>query len=257
MAPETVNNPKVLAFGIVVADICCPVIDAIPAAGHLLQVDDIELHCGGCAANLAIGLSRLGVDVSLVGKVGKDIFGTAVRQYLEERGVRTHSVSTADDFVTSKTVVLTVKGEDRRFIHCFGANKALSAGDLMSALSDNVAVVYVGGYLAMPGVDPNETAAALQTARAGGAIVVLARGVAARSGRTEQRPVLDGKGVRRRYCNEGDHGRAADRWRNGVHARLPNGEIHARRQDHANLRRHRANSAHRHRTLYDWIWINA
>jgi|YelNatPaOPRAMG01_1025707.scaffolds.fasta_scaffold76745_1 sugar/nucleoside kinase (ribokinase family) len=173
MTADALNNKKVLAFGIVVADICCPVIDAIPAQGHLLQVEDIELHCGGCAANVAIGLSKLGVDVSLVGRVGKDIFGTAVKQYLEERGVRTHSVSTTDKFVTSKTVVLTVKGEDRRFIHCFGANKALSAADLMNALSDDIAVVYVGGYLVMPAVDPVETAAALKAARAGGAVVVL------------------------------------------------------------------------------------
>jgi sugar/nucleoside kinase (ribokinase family) len=167
------RKPRVLSFGIVVADVVCPVLDGLPAEGHLVQVDDIELHCGGCAANVAIGLARLGVDATLVGKVGDDLFGKAVVQYMEARGVRTSAVSVAEDYGTSKTVILPVRGQDRRFIHCFGANAAVSAQSLKDALDQPFDFIYVGGYLAMPAIDPSQIAAILHDARSGGAKVVL------------------------------------------------------------------------------------
>ena len=64
--------------------------------------------------------------------------------------------------------------------------------------------------------------------------------------RTQQRRSFDGKSFRWRYRDEGDDGCASNRRRYGVYARLSDGKIYARRQDHADLRRHGANPTHRH-----------
>ena len=167
------EDKRVLTFGIVAADVFSPLLDAIPEEGHLVQVSDIELHCGGCAANAAVGLARLGIDVTPVGKVGDDLFGKAAIQYLQARGVRTDAITTTPRYGTSKTIILPVRGQDRRFIHCFGANVALSAEDLKHALTQPVDYIYVGGYLAIPAVDPSEMASVLHDVRAGGTKVIL------------------------------------------------------------------------------------
>jgi sugar/nucleoside kinase (ribokinase family) len=66
-------------------------------------------------------------------------------------------------------VILPVAEEDRRYIHTFGANAALTAADL----PESSGVIYVGGYLILPALDEVELAAGLARARARGAVVIL------------------------------------------------------------------------------------
>ena len=47
----------------------------------------MELHSGGCAANTGIALARLGVDTSVVGKVGRDGFGDFLVEELARHGI--------------------------------------------------------------------------------------------------------------------------------------------------------------------------
>ena len=54
---------------------------------------------------------------------------------LSEAGVDVSGLSRAPELGTSKTVIVPVRGEDRRYIHTFGANAALCAEDLEPALS--------------------------------------------------------------------------------------------------------------------------
>jgi hypothetical protein len=61
--------------GILVADHLCAPIDHLPAAGELVLTDDLPLQIGGCAANTAIDLARLGVRVGILGCVGQDPSG--------------------------------------------------------------------------------------------------------------------------------------------------------------------------------------
>ena len=45
-----------------------------------------EVFAGGTAANVAVGLSRLGLRVRFVGKVGRDPFGETLEDCLRENG---------------------------------------------------------------------------------------------------------------------------------------------------------------------------
>src|SRR5260370_31590670 len=74
--------PRSLCAGILVADIFVPPLPALPEAGQLLATDDFLIDTGGCAANVAAGLAKLGVAVAVAGKVGKDAFGDFIVQDL-------------------------------------------------------------------------------------------------------------------------------------------------------------------------------
>ncbi|ASJ07917.1 sugar kinase [Thermococcus siculi] len=57
--------------------------------GNLKNVKAFEKHPGGAPANVAVGLSRLGVDSALVSKVGDDPFGDFLLERLHDEGVKT------------------------------------------------------------------------------------------------------------------------------------------------------------------------
>lgn len=166
------GNP-VLSVGILVADIFVPQVARLPASGELVSTEDFLVQPGGCAANTAIVLGRLRVPATVVGRVGDDLFGDLVEQYLEARSIDTSGVLRTPGFGTSKTVALSVVGDDRRFFHTFGANGALTAEDIPQAELAECEVVYVGGYLVLPALRQHELAERFRLAREHGTRVVL------------------------------------------------------------------------------------
>jgi sugar/nucleoside kinase (ribokinase family) len=163
---------KVACAGILVADIFVPPLPLLPAAGALVATEDFLLETGGCAANTGTLLAALGGDVTVCGVVGDDVFADFITSKLASRGLRTDAIR-KDRGGTSKTVILTVAGEDRRFLHTFGANTRFAAADLRNPAFDDAAILYVGGYLILPGLDPGETAKVFEKAQSGGTKVVL------------------------------------------------------------------------------------
>ncbi len=163
---------RVVCLGILVADVFLPPLDRLPRAGELVAVDDFLVQPGGCAANTAIDLVRLGLEAAVVGCVGDDPFGDLVVSELGERGVDTTRVRRVEGLGTSKTVIFGVQGEDRRFVHTFGANAALGAADLV-AVDEPADALCVGGYLVLPGLAASELANALGRARARGTLTLL------------------------------------------------------------------------------------
>jgi sugar/nucleoside kinase (ribokinase family) len=70
-------------------------------------------------------------------------------------------------------VILLVRGEDRRYIHCFGANRAFTAADLPREWLATLKVFYLGGLLALPGLRTEELRDVLRFCRAQGVITVV------------------------------------------------------------------------------------
>ena len=168
-----VTGAPVLSVGILVADLFVPPFAQLPAAGQLISTEDFLVQPGGCAANTAIALRKLGVPATVVGRVGDDLFGELVERDLRARGIDTSGVSRAPGYGTSKTVVLPVVDEDRRFIHTFGANAALTAADIPQAALEAAEVIYVGGYLVLPALRQGDLAERFRHARERGTRIVL------------------------------------------------------------------------------------
>src|SRR5690606_34560269 len=72
-----------------------------------------------------------------------------------------------------QTLIVNVAGEDRRFIHTFGANAAFRAADIPLERVRQCRVLYLGGYLLMGEVHADELAEVFATARAAGVQTVL------------------------------------------------------------------------------------
>jgi sugar/nucleoside kinase (ribokinase family) len=168
-----VSLSPALCVGILVADVFVPPLERLPAAGELLATGDFLLQPGGCAANTAIALGKLGVPAAVCGRVGDDLLGDFVERDLRSRGIDTSGVRRTAGYGTSKTVIVPVIGEDRRFIHTFGANAALTARDIDPDALEAAEVIYVGGYLILPSLREDELAERLREARARGTRIVL------------------------------------------------------------------------------------
>ena len=163
----------VLCAGIVVADHICTPIEHLPAAGELVLAERLLLTIGGCAANVAVDLVKMGARATVLGRVGDDVFGRVVADMLRARGVDVSGLQTSPDVDTSQTLIVNVRGQDRRFIHTFGANALFRASDITAGLLAGCRVLYLGGYLLMAGVKPGELAGVFAAARQAGIRTVL------------------------------------------------------------------------------------
>jgi sugar/nucleoside kinase (ribokinase family) len=166
-------HPRVLCAGILVGDLFVPPLSRLPAAGELLVTDDFLMGAGGCAANVAVVLSKLGVNSRVVGKVGRDSFGDFVTSALAALGIDVSFIGRSETTGTAKTVIVPVVGEDRRYVHTVGANAHLTGQDFSPEALSGVEVVYLGGYLVLPGLDHRAVVELFDAAHRAGARTLL------------------------------------------------------------------------------------
>jgi sugar/nucleoside kinase (ribokinase family) len=174
---STLSHPMsttdILCAGIIVADHVSSPITHLPAAGELVLADKLLLTIGGCAANVAVDLVRQGVRAAVVGRVGDDVFGRVVAEMLAGHAVDVASLQVTPGSDTSQTLIVNVRGQDRRFIHTIGANAHFRAGDIPLQRVRQCRVLYLGGYFVMDGVVQEELAPVFRAAREAGVITVL------------------------------------------------------------------------------------
>jgi len=132
------------------ADFVCAPVTHVPDAGGLAMTAAISTAIGGCAANVAMDLAKIGRRAAVVGLVGADLPGRFVRGELAAGGVDTTYVVETPAAQTSATLVINVRGEDRRFIHTFGANAEFDGRVVTPALVRQSCILYVGGFFLMP-----------------------------------------------------------------------------------------------------------
>lgn len=137
------------------------------------MADGMLLTIGGCAANTAVDLVKMGLRAAVVGCVGSDIFGSVVRDMLRDQGVDVSLVKVAQGQDTSQTLIVNVAGQDRRFIHTFGANAELRPADIPLDRFGSARVLYLGGYLLMPRMTQDELVPVFAAARGRGLKTVL------------------------------------------------------------------------------------
>jgi len=164
---------EVLCAGIVVADHINSPIPHLPSPGELVLAERLLLTIGGCAANVAVDLAKLGVSAAVVGRVGNDVFGRIVADMLRERQVDVSALQISPNMETSQTLIINVAGQDRRFIHTFGANAAFHAADIPLERVAQCRVLYLGGYLLMNSLQADELVPVFAAARHAGAKTVL------------------------------------------------------------------------------------
>jgi sugar/nucleoside kinase (ribokinase family) len=162
-----------LCAGVLFADYVCAPIARVPEPGELAPTEDIRLALGGCASNTGLDLAKVGVRVGVSGCVGDDAFGQFIVETLKAGRVDVAGVRRLSDIGTGSTMVINVQGQDRRFISTPAANTRFTVEAIPADWVRQAKVLYVGGYLMMPGLETAELAKLFRTARAAGAKTVL------------------------------------------------------------------------------------
>ena len=91
----------------------------------------MTLH-GGKGANQAVAAARLGAEVHLIGALGDDAFGVALRDGLHEAGVQTDHVRHIEHS-SSGTASITVAGGENQIVVVPGANGEVSPQQVEAA----------------------------------------------------------------------------------------------------------------------------
>lgn len=105
--------------------------DRLPVAGETLIGGGFISNSGGKGGNQAVAASKLGGKVTMLGAVGKDVFGCKLIKSLADYGVNTKYIVKKD---CSSGVAVIVVENDNRIILDSGANYELKFADFEDAL---------------------------------------------------------------------------------------------------------------------------
>lgn len=122
---------RLLVIGTVNMD-CLFEADQLPRAGRTLAGRRFQRCPGGKAADQAVAAQRLGAHVSLVGCVGDDPDGRALRTHLEREGLDLEHLARTDKAATGSAAVFVCNGESAVTV-VPGANQHLDAAAVRAA----------------------------------------------------------------------------------------------------------------------------
>ena len=127
------KRPKILVVGSLMMNHGVET-SVIPEEGQTVMGKDIHKSPGGKGANQAVQMARLGADVTLIGKIGKDQDGKELIKVCKEAGVHTEQVLYDDTLPTGSSVVLleTVPGQKvkKRSIVIPGAGMTMTVDEI-------------------------------------------------------------------------------------------------------------------------------
>jgi ribokinase len=142
----------------------------LPSAGETLHGTSFQMGHGGKGANQAVMAARLGAEVSLVAKLGTDVFGDRTLDDLRERGVDTSHVHRTDRASSGVAPILVDDTGANTIVIVGGANDLLDVDEIERARPTIAAADVVVCQLEVP---VEVSLAALRIARAEGVRTIL------------------------------------------------------------------------------------
>jgi ribokinase len=105
----------------------------MPVKGETILGGPFFMGPGGKGANQAVAAARLGADVTMVVKLGKDTFGDIAQQNLIQEGIRPDFIARTDETHTGTgTIILDASGENM-IVVAAGANNLVRPADVDNA----------------------------------------------------------------------------------------------------------------------------
>src|SRR5450631_562190 len=100
-----------------------------PRIGETVAGDAVHYFPGGKGANQAVASAKLGASTTLIGRLGKDAFGDALKTFLAAQGVGLKFVlETAG--VHTGTAIITVANTENTIVVVPGANASVTPADM-------------------------------------------------------------------------------------------------------------------------------
>ncbi len=126
------KTPKIVVVGSINTDMVVKS-ERIPAPGETVTGGQFVMPAGGKGANQAVAAARLGAEVTLVSKVGEDIFGSQSVENFKRDGILTDFITTDADSHTGVALIL-VDGQGENLISVApGANATITPDDVRKA----------------------------------------------------------------------------------------------------------------------------
>jgi ribokinase len=100
------------------------------ALGSKIDVDEIVFSTGGGASNAAVTFAQLGLNTSMVAKIGRDEPGQAILSELTARKVGTELIRISPKEHTAYSTLLTAKNGERSVLVYRGASSSFAMSDI-------------------------------------------------------------------------------------------------------------------------------
>lgn len=143
--------------------------------GSLRHANAMAFGIGGAESNVAIGLARLGVAVSWLGRVGDDSLGERVAREIRGDGVQVHAVIDAE--ARTGLMIKERPSASSTAVHYYRAGSAgsrLHPEDLPDGWIERAALLHITGITPLLSDTARDAVhAAIDRARASGAIVTF------------------------------------------------------------------------------------
>ncbi|WP_256010346.1 ribokinase [Desertivirga xinjiangensis] len=123
------NSNKILVVGSSNTDMVVKT-EHLPAAGETTLGGVFFMNPGGKGANQAVAAARLGGDVTLICKTGKDIFGEQSVKIFENEGINTAHLLSDPDHPSGVALITVDQNAENCIVVASGANATLSVDDL-------------------------------------------------------------------------------------------------------------------------------
>jgi len=102
----------------------------LPKPGETLTGSSFHITPGGKGANQAVACARLGVQTHMIGRVGDDVFGGALRKSLSDNGVDISGVMVDNQLPSGVALIAIGEAAENNIIIVPGANGTLGQPDL-------------------------------------------------------------------------------------------------------------------------------
>lgn len=102
----------------------------IPQPGETVLGGEFVMVPGGKGANQAVAAARLGAEVTLVARLGDDLFGEASLRNFHEAGIRTEAVARDRETASGVALILVDAGGENAIAVAPGANARLTPADV-------------------------------------------------------------------------------------------------------------------------------
>lgn len=136
---------KILVAGEINVDLILQNFSSFPELGREVLVENCFLTLGSASLICAMGLARLGNDVSFAGKVGCDTYGDFCVDRMREAGIDVSRVIRSGDLKTGITVSIS-SPRDRAMVTYLGAITELRPEELSEEMLAPFGHVHVSSY---------------------------------------------------------------------------------------------------------------
>jgi ribokinase len=163
------SAPKVVVVGAANIDLISYV-PRLPDLGETLHGTTFAMGYGGKGANQAVMAAKLGAEVTMVTKLGRDVFGDGTLENFRRCGVDTRVVASTDEAASGVAPIIVDPPGNNAIVIVTGANDLLTDEEIDRA---RPAMAEAGVVVCQLEIPVETTLVALRAARAEGTPTVL------------------------------------------------------------------------------------